>query len=299
MSRTPAAACRHRGAALLLVLWLLVLLTGLISVFALSARTEGLQGRYLGRSSAARYAAEAGIETAALHLQGADAAARWVPDGRPNRFDFEGQKIEVRVLDESAKVDINVAAPDLLIGLMRALGVDDARAAALAGAILDWRDSDNLLTVPGGAEDPQYAAAKLPYGAKDRPFETLSELRQVLGMDEALYLKLRTYLTVYTGQARPDAQFAAAPVLQALGLPPDQVTQILGQRDQAQSGQTPPPGTQAATIAAQGTGTYSISSRATRADGTRVEIQAAIRIGSGGGFGQLYLPLSWRVGETD
>ena len=192
-----------------------------------------------------------------------------------------------------------MAAPDLLIGLMRALGVDDARAAALAGAILDWRDSDNLLTVPGGAEDPQYAAAKLPYGAKDRPFETLSELRQVLGMDEALYLKLRPYLTVYTGQARPDAQFAAAPVLQALGLPPDQVTQILGQRDQAQSGQTPLPGTQATTIAAQGTGTYSISSRATRADGTRVEIQAAIRIGSGGGFGQLYLPLSWRVGETD
>ena len=60
--RHVAPARRDRGAALLLVLWLLVLLTGLISVFALTARTEGLQGRYLGRSTQARYAAESGLE---------------------------------------------------------------------------------------------------------------------------------------------------------------------------------------------------------------------------------------------
>ena len=38
---------------------------------------------------------------------------------------------------------------------------------------------------------------------------------------------------------------------------------------------------------------------ATRADGSRAHIGAALRIGSGGSFGQLYLPLSWRVGESD
>jgi general secretion pathway protein K len=282
-----------------LVLWLLVLLTGLISVFALSARTEGLQGRFLGRSTAARYAAEAGVEVAALHLQGDDLAARWVPDGRVNQFRFEGQQVQVRVLDESAKIDLNVAPAELLIGLLSALRIDQARAHLLASAILDWRDSDNLLNAEGGAEDPQYAAAKLPYGAKDRPFETLSELRQVLGMDEALYRQLQPYLTVYTGRARPDPQFAAAPVLQALGLPPEQIEQIVAQRALTQSGQPRPPGAQTAVVSAQGTGTYSISSRATRADGTRVEIQAAIRVGSGGGLGQIYLPLSWRVGDTD
>ena len=109
--RAAAQTSACRGAALLLVLWLLVLLTGLISVFALTARIEGLQGRFLGRSTAARYAAEAGIEVAALHLQGVDTAMRWIPDGRANNFTFEGQQIEVRVLDESAKVDLNVAAP--------------------------------------------------------------------------------------------------------------------------------------------------------------------------------------------
>jgi general secretion pathway protein K len=139
----------------------------------------------------------------------------------------------------------------------------------------------------------------LPYGAKDRPFETVAELRQVLGVDSALFEKLRPHLTVYSGQARPTAMFASKPVLQALGLPPLEVEQILAQRTGSRAGGTGQPAPQTDDVAAQGTGTYSISSRATRPDGTRVQIQAAVRVGGGGGFGQLYLPLSWRVGESD
>ncbi|MBP8097806.1 MAG: general secretion pathway protein GspK [Arenimonas sp.] len=288
-----------RGAALLLVLWLLVLLTGLISVFALTSRTEALQGRFLGRSTAARLGAEAGIELAALHLQGADPATRWVPDGRVNEFKFEQQRIQVRVLDESAKIDLNVSAPDLLIGLFIAVGVDQERARQLSGAVLDWRDSDDLLNAQGGAEDPQYAEANLPYGAKDRPFETVSELRQVLGFDQALYENLLPHLTVFSGQARPSQTFASEPVLKALGVPALQIAQILAQRGTPKPDQPAPVLEQTTSLAAQGTGTYSISSRATRPDGTMVQIHATLRIGGGGGFGQLYLPLSWRVGESD
>lgn len=297
--RTPQAVNGERGAALLLVLWLLALMTGIVAVFALSARTEALQGRYLSRSAAARLAAEAGVELAALHLQGTDPAQRWVPDGRPNTFRFEGYKIDVSVLDESAKVDLNVATPDLLIGLMAAVGTDYDRSRQLAGAIADFRDPDNLLTPEGGAEDPQYASAGLPHGAKDRPFESVSELRQVLGMDSTLFDLLRPHVTVYTGLARPNPTFATLPVLQAMGLPADQVALILAQRSLPQPGQPPPDPGQIGSLAAQGTGTYSISSLATRSDGTRAQIQVAFRIGSGGGFGQLYLPLSWRVGESD
>ena len=287
-----------RGVALLLVLWVLVLFIGLVSAFALAARTEALQGRYLARSTAARYAAEAGVELAAVHLSGPDLARRWVPDGRPNRVEIEGYTVEVRVLDESAKVDLNVATSELLVGLMTAVGADFDRARQIAGAIADFRDADNLLTPEGGAEDPQYAAADLPYGAKDRPFESVTELRQVLGMDQALYEKLLPHVTVYTGLARPNPTFASQPVLQALGLPADQLALVLAQRAQALPAQPPDPA-QLGSLAAQGTGTYSISSLATRADGSRAHIGAAIRIGSGGSFGQLYLPLSWRVGESD
>jgi len=287
---------RESGAALLLVLWLLVLMIGLVGVFALAARTEALQGRTLLRGAGARYAAEAGIEVAALHLQGAGGDRRWVPDGRAIDFTFAGHQLQVRVVDESAKVDLNVAPPELMVALLQALGVDFERARRLSGAIQDWRDGDDLLNPEGGAEDPQYASAKLPYGAKDRPFETLSELRLVLGMDPALFEKLRPHLTVYSGLAQPNPTYASQPVLEALGMDPEQAARLV-------QGREPPPeaapdDTEGVAVA-QGSGTYSISSRATRPDGTRVRIQAAIRIGGGGGFGQLYLPLSWRVGETD
>jgi len=52
---------RARGAALLLVMWLLVLLTGVVAVFALGARPQALQGRSLERMPIARYAGGAWV----------------------------------------------------------------------------------------------------------------------------------------------------------------------------------------------------------------------------------------------
>jgi general secretion pathway protein K len=128
----PVARQHERGAALLLVLWLVVLLTGVIAVFAIGARTEAMQGRTLARGAAARYAAEAGIEVAAYHLQNPDGDARWVPDGRPIEFTWGGHRLRVRVVDESAKLDLNIASPELLAGLMQALAAHRRRDRRLA-----------------------------------------------------------------------------------------------------------------------------------------------------------------------
>jgi general secretion pathway protein K len=284
---------RVRGAALLLVLWILVLLIGLIAVFAVTARTEGLQGRFALKQAQARYLAEAGVEIAVLHMGASDPARVWHPDGRPNRFDFEGAHIEVRVVDESGKIDINAVAPDLFAALVREVGGDPEKAPAIAGAMQDFRDADDLLSAGGGAEDGEYAAAGLPYGAKDRAFDTISELQQVLGIDGVLYRKLAPHITVNTGLARPNPEYASEEVLRALGLPPIEVEGRVSQREPRGEGAPPGP------LAAPGTGTYSISSRATRPDGTQVEVNATVRLGAGAGFGQLYTPLAWRVGDPD
>lgn len=289
---------RNRGAALLIVLWLLVLLIGLLGVFALSARTEGLQAHYLARSAAARYAAEAGLELAVLRLQSDDDARRWVADGRPYRFSFEEEAIEVRIVDETGKVDLNAATPDLLIGLMRALGADELRAQAIAGAIIDFRDSDDLLNAVGGAEDREYAAAGLPYGAKDAGIVTIEELQQVLGMDAELYRRLRPYLTVHSGQVRPDPTYAQAPVLAAMGLTPDEVNRIVTSRE-LPPGQGQPTRPDGGELAPRGTGTYSISSRATRRDGTQARITMTLRLGGNGASGSLYTPLALLEGDSD
>ncbi|MGH8029954.1 MAG: general secretion pathway protein GspK [Arenimonas sp.] len=292
MSRTDARS-NHRGAALLLVLWVLVLLTGLVAVFAVTARTESLQGRYLARSTAARYLAEAGIEVAAVRLSSSDPTRLWMPDGRPYVFELDGAQVEVRVRDESGRIDLNAAAPELLAALVVAVGGDPVKAASIGAAIQDFRDGDNLLSVGGGAEDGEYAAADLPYGAKDRAFESVTELQQVLGIDHELYRKLAPHVTINTGLARPEAVYADAPVLQALGLGPLQVQAIMAGREPVA------PGAPVVPLAASGTGTYSISSRATRLDGTRAVVHATVRLGATSGLGLLYTPLAWRVGDPD
>ena len=292
-------ASAARGAALLLVLWLLVLLSGLIAVFALTARTEALQGSALRTQVAGRHAAEAGIELAAFRMAAADPAARWVPDGRANEMAFEGWALRIAVLDEAGKFDLNAAEPVQLARLMVVLGVEPARADQLAGAIQDWRDADVLVAMPAGAEDRDYEAAGLPYGAKDQPFTTLSELQQLLGMDLATYRLLVPHVTVFTAAPAPEPAYASREVLAAMGLAPEQVEAIIVAREAWAPAGPVPVGPDGSALAAAGSGTYSVASRATRPDGLQVDITATVRIGAGSGFGQLYAPLAWRVGEPD
>lgn len=111
-----------------------------------------------------------------------------------------------------------MADPSLLLGLMKAVGVQNPE--HLVDAILDWRDQDEFHLV-NGAEDEQYAAAGLPYGAKDGPFDSVEELGQVMGFDKELYQALAPVLTVSSGQASPVVEFAPPLVqaaLQGIGL---------------------------------------------------------------------------------
>lgn len=290
---------RPRGAALLLVLWMLLLMAGLVAVFALTARTEALQGSALRQQVAGRNAAEAGIEMAAFRMAAADPNARWVPDGRVNTMSFEGYELQIAIQDEAGKFDLNIVDPMQLAALMVTLGVEADRAADLAGAIQDWRDEDDLLALQGGAEDRDYEGAGLPYGAKDQPFTTLSELQQILGMDLATYRLIVPYVTVFTARPEPEAAFAPTPVLAAMGITPDMVAAIIAARQAWVPGLPVPMLPDGNALAAVGSGTYSVASRATRPDGMQVEITATLRIGAGAGFGQLYAPLAWRAGEPD
>jgi general secretion pathway protein K len=290
---------KQRGIALLLVLWMLVILIGIIGVFALISRTEMQQGKYLSRGVQARYGAESGVEIAVLRLGQNDPLMRWVPDRREYKFQTDKTRHQIRVLDESGKVDINVAGADVLVPLLRAFDLDQVQAESMSSAILDWRDADNLLNLPGGAEDPQYESAGKPYGARDNAFQTITELQQVLGMTPALYQRLAPLITIYSGLARPNPSFAPPEVLAAMGYQGPQIAQLIAQREAWQPGTpefTLPDGNPLAT---SGTGTYSISSVAIEPDGSRAEVLAIVRVGANGNFGQMYTPLAWRVGGND
>lgn len=291
----------QRGIAFVVVMWVLALLAILLGSFALLARTEHLQSRHLFDSTRALYAAEAGLNRAVYELMQPDPLLRWLPDGRDYRMDFDGAEVEIRVTDESGKVDINAADQQTLDLLFQSQGLDPQQSASLADAILDWRDPDDLV-MPNGAEDADYEAAGYPYGAKDAPFDSIAEVQQVMGMDYALFLKLEPGITVYTGRGQPNPAFAPREALAAIpGLTPELADLLLEQRrgwDPLSGGAPPllPDGTPL--VVQGGTGTYSIESRATLPNGAWTRLMATVRIGGAGASGLAYTVLRWEDGEA-
>lgn len=292
-----ASPRRSQGAALLLVLWMIVLLTALVGAFALTARVEHMQGQVLARGLSAESAARAGLEYALHRLDLADPGLQWQPDGRTYEWHYRGARVDVRIVAETGKVDLNEGDAMLLAGLLRALGSNPGEATRLSGAIVDWRDADSLTQPSGGAEDADYAAAGRPYGAKDAAFESIAELEQVLGFTPALYAKIAPHVTVYSRSPRPDASFATAPVLDAMGMDGERVVGQRGHVDPL-SGR-PVGGLDGVPRLGGGLGaggTYSIDSRAKLADGRQSRLRAVVRTDGPGVLGAAYTALDWEEG---
>ena len=122
------------------------------------------------------------------------------------------------------------------------------------------------------ASDP-----RLIPGSRRRPFDTVAELEQVLGMRPALYAAAAPHLTVHTGRAMPDAGFADAVVRKAMGLGPPAAP--------IDPDAPPPPGS----------GTYSIDSRARLTDGRSTRLSVVLRMGGNGLPGSTYTTLHWQA----
>lgn len=302
--RGGAMRSRARGVAFILVLWVIAMLSILLGSFALIARTENLQSRHLFDTTQARYAAEAGLNLAVYELRKADPMERWVADGRPYRFGYGDAEIEVAITDDSGKIDINAAGGngDLLTNLFVTHGVALDQAQALSDAVQDWIDSDDN-TRPNGAEIAQYKAAGLPYGPKNAPFDTVSELQQVLGMTYDLYQKIEPAITIYSGRNAPNAALAPEDTLRALypDASPERIQQFVQQLQSQPPGSAPggvqaPDGTPV--VAGGGGLTYSVKSRAKLQNGASTVLDATIRMGGVGAAGRPFVILRWRDGET-
>jgi general secretion pathway protein K len=294
---------RQRGVALILVMWVMALMAILLGSFALIARTENLEARHMFDTTAARYDALAGVERAIFELRNPNPSSRWVADGRPYEFPYEGALVHVEITNESGKIDLNVADSSILISLFLSTGVDQERAAQLSDAIQDWKDADDLPR-PHGAEAEQYARLGLDYAPTNKPFQTISEVQQVLGMTYDIYRRIEPAITIYSGSRLPNAAFAPLEALRAMpGMTDALAQQIIATRQSmppgtvgAVAGLTMPDGS--ALMTASGGLTYSIKSRATLPNGVSTVFDASIRVGGVSASGRPYTVLRWRDGEN-
>ena len=179
---------RQRGAALLLVLWALALLSVLLGGLAGWVQLESRQALWLRQHTQTVLAAEAGIALAM-------ADRHWIADGRDIPLTFDDAQLHVSLRSERGKLYLINAEADDFIRLALACGATQGQADQLVKA-LEARRKQGL-----------------------PPFRVLEEVRQLPGMTQALYSQLLPEITLWSDLDRPDPAFASPLMRKALNLP--------------------------------------------------------------------------------
>jgi len=200
------------GIALFLVLWILTLLSVIVGEFCYAMRTEINITRNFKEETQAYYIAEAGLNEAIGGLIKNEIIAPKTEPIKSSDKNLEivwkvgvdipsvpfGQgQFEVKIGNESGKININRADQAFLKMLLGSFDLKDSDRDIIVDSILDWRDKDNLHRM-NGAEDDYYASLPSPYECKDDDFESIEELLMVRGITpEIFYGGLKDMVTVY------------------------------------------------------------------------------------------------------
>lgn len=194
-------ADRSRGAALAVVLWITF---GLVSI-----------ALYFGNAMSMQLKSAANIHAGAQSEQAIEGAARFimyylttlenegvVPHDETYRWDRatvgeasfwvvgrdnNNQNLTepyFDLIDESGKINLNMTSDTQLVAMLEKFPFMTPEFAA---AIADWRDEDQEIR-ENGAESESYSRSEPAYVPKNAPFESIEELRLVMGATEEILL---------------------------------------------------------------------------------------------------------------
>ena len=216
-ARPPRGASRTQAGAALLTVLLLVAVMSVLLVGVLDDIRFGL--RRTGNAQAmtqAQWYALGSEELARARIRQLDRGdgrttleGGW--NGRPFVFPIDGGVMRIRLDDASACFNLNSVVEGAVgqwsrreagvhqyVALLRALEFTPVQADAMASALVDWIDSDQLPS-PDGAEDARYASRDPGYRTSGVLLAEASELRAIAGHDAAAYARLRPHVC-----AQPD-----------------------------------------------------------------------------------------------
>ena len=141
------------------------------------------------------------------------------------------KKIRYGAQDEERKINLNTVRVEILSRFFEVVGeMDESDAKTVAYSVVDWRDTDSFLSDSiYGAEDDYYDSLKLPYEAKDAPFEVIQELLLVRGINMEIFDRVRDFITVY-GTGMLNINTMPKEVLIAVGLTEESADNIITYR---------------------------------------------------------------------
>ena len=208
---------RRDGIALVIVLIVIMVLGILAGRFATSMKVETTLARNAALDADLEWLGRSGVELARYVIAEESAGPMGMVDslmkkwaGGPgdtnspvagiplDRYELGAGWIAVKIIDNDRKFNINVAALDesmqrqrgqagVLGQAMFLIGVEQEARSAIIESIVDWCDTDKLITGSSGAETAYYETLQPAYRAKNGPFDDLSELLLVKGVTPAVY----------------------------------------------------------------------------------------------------------------
>lgn len=268
----------------------MTLLTVLLVGFAGDARTELLLARNHYETATARAIADAGIPLAMVGVLDPSPDNPWRADGRQRVFAYGSGTIRVAVQDEAGKIDLNMAPPELLAGLLRSLGVPDGEAAAIVQSITDRRQAQQT-----GGPNPGTRNRPLSRQQQDGVFRAIEELRLLPGMTRALYDRVAPFVTIYSGLPDVDPLTAPPEVLRSLpGTNAGEVDNFIAMRERLGPvpGELPPLSGAGTFLAHRALQAATITSEGATATGTTFTRQVVVAVSPDPGAP--YAILSWR-----
>jgi len=215
---------RRRGAALMLSLWALFLLSAIVISWALNIDARLIMSAQANRN----------LEALALACSGAEVAMS--PNAKPGLPALVGgfggdKKYEARLTGEGGRLNIkwlltgeNPARLEILRRYLEIKGVDLNERDEMIDTLLDWVDPDNLVRLNGAEDEAGYKAA-------NRMITNLEELKKIKGWEEFTSAKDWDADLTLSSTGPIDIAWASRDVLMSLpGASEDRVDQYLSMR---------------------------------------------------------------------
>jgi general secretion pathway protein K len=243
---------KEKGGALLAVLWLSAALAAIAFSVAVTVRSETDRVSSASDGLRAQYLATGSVERAIQWMmwgpsvRNSDGTARfWQPNQPRMYMGYPSGDAIVELIPEAAKLNINTASPDDLLRVVVTVTGNMARARDIVAGIMDWRSPASGPTM----FDQFYFSVSPTFRARHTSFEEIEELLLVRGMSPEVFYGnyipnpngdpnarmiatggLRDCLSVWGGNGPFDINTASPALMEAMGVPPQGVAQIVAAR---------------------------------------------------------------------
>ena len=218
---------RKEGGFILVTLLLIIsLLVPIVIGFYAKTQINLLQAANFRDTIQAVRMARSGVEVAIAVLKADSDSYDGLTDKWAAAFPalmIGDEKVEITVIDEDRKLNVNKLVGEDgkvdagLAARMKALVKRLGGKEEIVNALIDWIDSDDVMTDPGGAEAEYYRDRGYP--PKNGPLDSLDELLMIKGFDKDLLVGrgLMSFLTVAPTDGKVNLNTAPPELLYDLG----------------------------------------------------------------------------------